>query len=153
MPSFFKCLFCAYLNCIHVHVTAASTSGSQSIYLSGFLTAVAVFWKPNVIPLCFSIDSVLNFLLSWLPCTPSIHIFPGHSLFLLSCGIHSIINFGILSSGILLMWPCHCSHFFSVMSMKSGFPFTPIISFICSFFIISILEFLADRLSTSSQSS
>jgi len=31
----------------------------------------------------------------------------------------------------------------------SGFPFTPIISFICSFFILSILDFLADLLSTS----
>jgi len=37
-----------------------------SIYLSDFLTAVAVFRKPNAIPLCFSIDLVLNFLLSWL---------------------------------------------------------------------------------------
>jgi hypothetical protein len=31
----------------------------------------------------------------------------------------------------------------------SGFSFTPIISFICSFFILSILDFLADLLSTS----
>ena len=36
------------------------------IYLSSFLTAVAVFRKPKAIPLCFSIDLVLNFLLSWL---------------------------------------------------------------------------------------
>jgi len=33
-----------------------------STYVSGFLTAVAVFRKPNAIPLCFSIDPVLNFL-------------------------------------------------------------------------------------------
>jgi len=31
----------------------------------------------------------------------------------------------------------------------SGFPFTPVISFICSFFILSILDFLSDLLSTS----
>ena len=31
-----------------------------------FLTAVAVFPKPNAISLCFSIDLVLNFMLSWL---------------------------------------------------------------------------------------
>jgi len=37
-----------------------------SIHLSGFTTAVAVFPKPNAIPLCFSTDPVLNFLLSWL---------------------------------------------------------------------------------------
>jgi hypothetical protein len=37
----------------------------ESIYLSGFITAVAVFRKPNAIPLCFSIDLVLNFLLSY----------------------------------------------------------------------------------------
>ena len=36
-----------------------------SIYLSGFFTAVAVFQKPNAVPLCFSIDLVLN-VLSWL---------------------------------------------------------------------------------------
>ena len=37
------------------------------IYLSGFITAVAIFQKPNAIPLCFSIDLFPNFLLSWLP--------------------------------------------------------------------------------------
>jgi hypothetical protein len=31
-----------------------------------FLTAVVVFRKPNAVPLCFSIDLVLNFLSSWL---------------------------------------------------------------------------------------
>jgi hypothetical protein len=36
-----------------------------------------------------------------------------------------------------LTWPYHCSLFFSMMS---GFPFTPIISFICSFFILSLLH-------------
>jgi len=35
-------------------------------YLSRVLTTVAPFQKPNTIPLCFSIDLVLNFLLSWL---------------------------------------------------------------------------------------
>jgi len=34
------------------------------------------------------------------------------------------------------------------MSMITGYPFTPIISFICSFFILSILDFLANILST-----
>ena len=29
-------------------------------------------------------------------CTPSIHVFLGRPLFLLSVGVHSIINFGIL---------------------------------------------------------
>src|SRR5215469_4629875 len=81
-------------------------------------------------------------------CTPSIHVFLERPLFLLSSGIHSIINFGIFSSGILLMWPYHCSLFFCMMSMMSGFPFTPIISFICSFFILSILDFLTDLLNT-----
>jgi len=42
------------------------TKDNLSIYLSGFTTAVAVFWKPNAIPLCFSTDLVPNFLLSWL---------------------------------------------------------------------------------------
>jgi len=36
-----------------------------------------------------------------------------------------------------------------MMSVMSGFPFTPMISFICSFFILSFLDFLADLLSTS----
>jgi len=83
--------------------------------------------------------------------TPSIHFFPGRPLFLLSPGIHSIINFVSLSSCILLTWPYHWSLFLSMMSIISGFSFTPIISFIlvCSFFILSILDFLADLLSTS----
>jgi hypothetical protein len=62
---------------------------------------------------------------------------------------HSIINFGILSSGILLTWLYHCSLFFSMMSMMSGFLFTPIISFTFSFFILYILDFLADVLNIS----
>jgi hypothetical protein len=60
----------------------------------------------------FSIDLVLNFSLSWLR-TPSICAFLGCPLFRLSCGTHSKINFGILSLGILLMWPYHCSTLFS----------------------------------------
>jgi len=45
-----------------------------------------------------------KFLVAVAACTPSIHVFLGRPLFLLSCGIHSIINFGILSSGILWMY-------------------------------------------------
>ena len=66
--------------------------------------------------------------------TPSIHVFLGRPLFLLSPGIHSIINFGSLSSCILLMWPYHWSLFLSMMSIMPGFSFTPIISFICTAF-------------------
>ena len=36
-----------------------------------------------------------------------------------------------------------------MMSMMSGCPFTPIISFVCSFFVLSILDFFAELLSTS----
>jgi len=53
--------------------------------------------------------------------TPSIHVFLGRPLFLLSPGIHSIINFGILSSCILLTWPYHWSLFLAMMSIMSGF--------------------------------
>ena len=83
-------------------------------------------------------------------CTPSIHVFIGRPLSLLSCGIHSIIDFVILSSGILFTWPYHCSLFCCIISMMSGFPFTPIVSFVfmCSFFILSLLDFLAHHLST-----
>ena len=87
-----------------------------------------------------------KFLVVMAACTPSIHVFLGCPLFLLSHGIQSIINFGILSSGILLRWPYHCSLFCSMISMMSGFPFTPIMSFICSFFILSILIFLLTSL-------
>ena len=90
-----------------------------------------------------------KFLVVMAACTPSIHVFLGRPLVLLSRGIQSIINFGILSSGILLTWPYHCSLFCSMISIMSGFPFTPIISFIYSLFILSILDFLADLLSTS----
>ena len=90
-----------------------------------------------------------KFLVAMAPCTPSIHVFLGHPLFLLSVGVHSIINFGILSSGILLTWAYHCNLFFCIMSMMTCFPFTPMISFICSFLILSLLDFLADLLNTS----
>ena len=109
-----------------------------------FLTAVAVFRKPNAIPPCFFIDLILNFLLSWLLVLLPSTFFLDVLFFLLSCGIHSIINFGVISSGILLTWPYHCSLFLSMISMMSGFPFTPIVSFIYSFFVLSILDYLAD---------
>ena len=73
-------------------------------------------------------------------CSPSIHVFLGRPLFLLSSRIHSIINFCILSSDILLTWSYHCSLFFPMMSVMFHFPFTPIIFFICSFRFLSILE-------------
>jgi len=44
----------------------AHSLNTQSSVYPVFLTAVAIFWKPKAIPLCFSIDLVLRFLLSWL---------------------------------------------------------------------------------------
>jgi phosphate/sulfate permease len=44
-----------------------------------------------------------------------------------------------------LTWPYHWSLFLSMMSIMSSFSFTPIISFIYSFFILSNLDFLADK--------
>ena len=38
----------------------------RSIYLSGLVTAVAVFRNPNAIPFCLTTDLLLNVLLSWL---------------------------------------------------------------------------------------
>ena len=90
--------------------------------------------------------SVSKFLVVMAACTPSIHVFLGRPLFLLSSGTHSIINFGILSSGILLKWSYHCSLFFCMKSMMSGFPFTPIISFICSTYQINRLKFIAYKM-------
>jgi hypothetical protein len=55
--------------------------------------------------------------------TNSIHVFLGCPLFLLSLGIHSIINFGSLSSCILLTRPYHWSLFLSMMSIRSGLLF------------------------------
>ena len=58
----------------HLPVSLHTAQSVQSIklhqhfiylYIQVF-TAVAVFRKPNAIPLCFSIDLALNFLLSWL---------------------------------------------------------------------------------------
>jgi len=37
-----------------------------SIYLSGLVTAVAVFRNPNTIPFCLATDLLLNVLFSWL---------------------------------------------------------------------------------------
>ena len=67
-----------------------------------------------------------KFLVDMAACTTPIHVSLGRPLFLLSIGVNSVTNFGILSSGILLTWPYHCNLFFSMMSMMSCFPFTPI---------------------------
>ena len=92
---------------------------SLSIYPSGILTTVAVFRKPNAIPLCFSTDLVLNFLLSWLLVLLPSTLFLRRPLFLLSRGIQFIINFGILSSGILLKWPYSCSLVCSIITTNT----------------------------------
>ena len=47
---------------------------------------------------------------------PSIHVILGRPLFLLSRGIQSIINFAVLSSGILLTWPNRCRIFCCIIS-------------------------------------
>jgi len=53
-------------NLSSIYLSIIYLSIHPSVCLSGFLTAVAVFRKPNAIPLCFSIDLFLNFLLPWL---------------------------------------------------------------------------------------
>jgi hypothetical protein len=75
-----------------------------SIYLSGLVTAVAVFRNPNTIPFCLTTDLLLKCLVFMAARTPSIHVFLGRPLFLLFPGIHSVINFGSLSFCILLTW-------------------------------------------------
>ena len=54
-----------------------------------FFKSVAVFQKPNAIPL-FLHSSGSNFLVVMAACTPSIHVFLGRPLFLLSRGIQSL---------------------------------------------------------------
>jgi len=122
-----------------------STEAYIFIYLSGTFNSCPCLPETKLHSALFLHRSGSKFLVVMATCTPSIQVFLGRPLFLLSRGIHSIISFGILSFGILLT----CSLFFSVMSTMSGFPLTSIISFICSFFVLSILDVLADLLSTS----
>ena len=64
-------------------------------------------------------------------CTPSISVFLGRLHFLLSRGIHSIINFGILSSGILLTWSYRCSLFWGIINtylrLSSAFQYVSLV--------------------------
>ena len=121
-----------------------------SIYLSfGSCDSCHRLLEPKHHSFLFNHCSASKCLVFMAVCTPPIHVFLGRPLFLLSPGIHYIINFGSLSSCNLLTWPYHWSLFLSMMSIMSGFSFTPIISFICSFFILSIRDFLADLLTTS----
>ena len=124
-------------------------SSSNIVYLSGFFNSCRRLPETKRHSSLFLHWSGSKFLIVMVACTPSIHVFLERLLFLLSRCTHSIINFGILSSGIFLTWPYHCTLFLFVMSMTSGFPFTPIISFICSFFLLSIRDFLAHLISTS----
>ena len=57
-----------YSACIWLLVVAVSFPCLLylSIYLSGLVTAVAVFRNPNTIPFCLAIDLFLNVLFSWL---------------------------------------------------------------------------------------
>ena len=86
------------------------------VYLSVrpvFLTAVAVFRKPNAIPLCFSIDTALNFLLSWLlvllPSTFSLDLLLSFSPAV------SNIKLILLFSSLAFFWPGHTTVVFSTL--------------------------------------
>jgi len=61
--------------------------------------------EPRHHSLLFNHWSVSKCLVFMAVRTPSIHVFLGRPLFLLSPGNHSIINFGSLSSCIRLTWP------------------------------------------------
>ena len=89
------------------------------IYLSGFFNNCRRLPETKRHSSVFLHWSGSKFLVVMAACTPSIHAFLGRPLFLLSRGILSIINFGILYSNILLTWPYHCSLFFSTMSVMS----------------------------------
>ena len=54
------------LHVLHILEAPHSIWSLGNFHPSGFITAVAVFWKPNTIPLCFSIYLFLSFLMSWL---------------------------------------------------------------------------------------
>jgi len=91
-----------------------------SIYLSDIFNSCHCLLETKRHSCLFLHWSGSKFLAIIAACTPSIHIFLGRPLFLLSCGI-------------LLMWPYLCSLFFSMMSMMSSFPFTPIFYTFCSY--------------------
>jgi len=58
---------CIITKCTLSHLFLIKVAIFRDIHLSiRFLTAVAAFQKSNAIPLRFSIDLFLNFLLSWL---------------------------------------------------------------------------------------
>ena len=52
------------INCVTLHLVGYIYI--YIIYLSGLLTAVAVFRNPNTIPFCLATDLLLNVLFSWL---------------------------------------------------------------------------------------
>ena len=51
---------------LNVNVNVFLKEYMSSIYLSGLVTAVAVFRNPNIIPFCLATDLLLNVLFSWL---------------------------------------------------------------------------------------
>ena len=48
------------------HTNIGLNGQTATIYLSGLVTAVAVFRNPNTIPFCLATDLLLNVLFSWL---------------------------------------------------------------------------------------
>ena len=95
------------------------TSIYLSIYLSGLFNSCRRLPEPKRHSSLFLHCSGSRSLDVMAACTPSIHVFLGHPLFLLSGGIHSIISFGSLSSGILLTCPYHCSLFTKVLKRQT----------------------------------
>ena len=52
---------------IHLALVTTLTLGAKPFYVSGLVTAVAVFRNPNTIPFCLTTDLLLpNVLFSWL---------------------------------------------------------------------------------------
>ena len=118
-----------------------------SIYLSSLFNSCRRLPEPKRHSSLFLYCSGSRSLDVMAACTPSIHVFLGRPLFLLSGGIHSIISFGSLSSGILLTCSYHCNPFFSIVSMMSGFLSPPLFPLSVHFLFFLSLIFL--RISSS----
>ena len=114
-----------------------------SIYLSfGSCDSCHRLLEPKHHSFLFNHCSASKCLVFMAVCTPPIHVFLGRPLFLLSPGIHYIINFGSLSSCILLTWPYHWSLFLSMMSIMSSFSSLPLFPLYVHFLFFPSLIFL-----------
>jgi hypothetical protein len=106
-----RLLYCYYSLRVKEYVPVTLVIIFISVYTSGLVTVVAVFRKPNAIPLCLTTDLLLKVLFSWLLVHLPSTFFRGRPRFLLSPGVIIFFKSEIIERNLLSFGGAICLYY------------------------------------------